>query len=186
MTKHYIYLPGFGDHFDLFRRLVLRLKWQDQKTRVTFVPMQWANRHETYEQKYQRVETAVIDAVGDEITVVGESAGGAMAMLALSRNSEKIRGVVTICGYNHGAADVHPIHKLRHPAFPELMPVIDKIVDGFDPKTRAQITTIYSTLDSVVEPQHSIIEGAKAVVLQKPGHFSNITRALIGRYPLRD
>lgn len=148
--------------------------------------MRWANKYETYEQKYKRVESAIIDAVGDEITIVGESAGGAMAMLALSRNSEKINRVVTICGYNHGAGDVHPIHKQKHPAFPELMPVVDKIVEEFDTTTRARITTIYSTRDTIVESEHSGIAGVEAVVLHTPGHFSNITRALIGRYPIKD
>lgn len=147
--------------------------------------MRWANKHETYEEKYQRVVKAIEKAGGDEVIVVGESAGGAMTLLALSRQAKQISRVVTICGYNHGAADVNPMHKIRHPAFYRLMPVVDELVAKLDGESRARILTIYSTRDTVVRFEHSRIEGAKAIVLHTPGHFSNIARALIAKYPLK-
>lgn len=182
--KHYIYIPGLGDHFDLLRRFVLSIRWRNTQTRVTFVPMRWANRRETYEEKYQRVVKAIEHANGDKIILVGESAGGAMALFTFSRYGKEIDGVVTICGYNHDAADVNPRHKTEHPAFYRLMPAVDKTVTSLTPKDRVRITTIYSTGDSTVIPEHSHIDGAKAVVLHKPGHFSNIARVLLSRNPL--
>jgi len=183
-VKHYIYIPGLGDHFDFLRKLILRIWWQNANTRVTFVPMRWADRHETYEAKYQRV-AAAIKAVDNKVILVGESAGGAMTMFALSRHPKEIDHVVTICGYNHDADAVHLEHKTRHPAFYRIMPAVDAIVVQLSKEERARITTIYSTKDTIVIPEHSRIEGAQATVLHTSGHLLNIARALLGRYPLK-
>lgn len=147
--------------------------------------MRWADKRETYEEKYKRVAQSIKRARGDRIVLVGESAGGAMALLAFSRHTKDINSVITICGYNHDADDVNSIHKTRHPAFYELMPVVDTLVATLSPKMRQCITTIYSTRDHVVIPEHSRIDGAKAVILHTPGHFSNITRVLLSRYPFK-
>jgi len=180
---HIIYIPGFGDHFDLLRRLVLK-RWRSADVRVTFVPMRWNNRQEAYEQRYERVAEAIGQAKGDEIVLVGESAGGAMAMFAFSRQLKQVSRVVTICGYNHGAAGVHQIHKRRHPAFYYMMPVVDEVVEHFSADARSRITTLYSARDRLVIPEHSRIGGANEVVLHTRGHSLNIARALLGRYPL--
>lgn len=176
--KHVIYIPGLGDHFDPLRRLVLAT-WGFRGTRVTFVPMRWNHRHESYEDKYERVARAIEAARGSAIVLVGESAGGAMALLAFSRNLSRVDQVVTICGYNHGAADVHPYHKLRHPAFYHLMPMVDDVVTKLTRNSRERITTVYSTRDHVVTPRHSRIDGAREKVLHTPGHFLSIASTLL-------
>lgn len=178
--KHIIYIPGFGEHFDPLRRLALR-RWRNRDTEVTFVPMRWNNRQETYEEKYDRIAKIVEGVKEDEIVLVGESAGGAMAQLAFSRMLSEVSRVVTICGYNHGAADVHLIHKHTHPAFYNMMPVIDDIVKHLRKETRRRITTIYSSRDRVVTPEHSRIDGAEEIILHTPGHSMNIARTLLSR-----
>jgi hypothetical protein len=176
--EHIIYIPGLGDHFDLPRRLTLA-GWRRSDTRVTFVPMRWNDRHETYEAKYDRVAKAIKQAKGSEVTLVGESAGGAMALFVFSRNLSRVSQVITICGYNHGAADVHLYHKRRHPAFYQLMPVVDDIVAKLTRDSRGRLTTIYSVRDHVVTPRHSRIDGAKERVLHTPGHFISIVSRLL-------
>lgn len=176
--KHYIYIPGLGDHFDPLRRLALQ-RWKIG-AKVTFVPMTWNDRAETYEQKYERISQAIDGAKSDEIILVGESAGGAMALLSYSRNIDRVSRVVTICGYNHGAESVHPYHKRAHPAFYSLMPVVDDIVAQLSAEACSRITTIYSTRDHVVTPQHSRVSGANEKVLHSPGHLTSISRVLMG------
>lgn len=180
--KHYIYIPGLGDHFDLLRKIALG-RWKNAETKVTFVPMRWANKHDTFEEKYERVAKAIERAKHDKIILVGESAGGAMALLTFSRHMEAVDQVITVCGYNHDAEDVNPMHKTKHPAFYRLMPSVDKVVAGLNQKAASRITTIFSTADTTVVPKHSQIEGAKAIILHTPGHFSNIARTLLTRYP---
>ncbi|HEY1085242.1 MAG TPA: alpha/beta hydrolase [Candidatus Saccharimonadales bacterium] len=181
--RHIIYLPGLGDHYDPLRKLALK-RWRDKNTRVTLVPMHWSDKRETYEQKYQRVADVIEATSGKNVTLVGESAGGAMAMFVFSRHQTKIRRVVTICGYNHGAADIHRYHKYKHPAFYLLMPHVDEAVKNFSQEARSHITTIYSKKDRTVSPDHSQIKDAREIILRSSGHLGNIARALIKKLPI--
>lgn len=181
--RHIIYIPGFGDRFDGLRQLTLR-RWRHSDTRVSFVPMHWNDKGETYQAKYERVAAYITDAHGDEVTLVGESAGGAMAMLAFARNLQHVDRVVTICGYNHGVADVHRYHQRAHPAFYQLMPVVDEAVASFASADTSRITTIYSAYDRIVTAEHSRIAGAHERILHTPGHFISIVRSLL-RNPTR-
>jgi len=141
--------------------------------------MRWNDQDETYESKYERIASAIEHIKGDEIILVGESAGGAMALFAFARNLDQVHRLVTICGYNHGAADVHPSHRRKHPAFYHLMPAADEIVSALSLQSRRSITTVYSTRDTVVAPQHSSIEGAAKIALHTPGHLTSIARTLL-------
>ncbi len=181
--RHIVYIPGFGDHFDALRRLALR-RWRRRDTQVTFVPMRWSDRHETYDDKYARIANAIGQIDADELILVGESAGGAMALFAFSRHLGRVDQVMTICGYNHGAADVHRYHQQAHPAFYQLMPLVDKIVANFAPIDLQRITTIYSPRDHIVTPEHSRISGAHQQILHTPGHFVSIASRLL-RNPTR-
>ena len=178
-----MYIPGFGDHFDTLRRLALR-SWRRSDTQVTFVPMRWSDRHETYDDKYARIAKAIEQIDADELILVGESAGGAMALFAFSRNLKRVDRVVTICGYNHGTADVHRYHQQVHPAFYRLMPAVDAIMADFTPADLQRITTLYSTRDHIVTPEHSRIDGAHEQILHTPGHFVTIASRLL-RNPIR-
>lgn len=179
---HLVYIPGLGDRFDPLRRLALR-RWRGAGVTVTFVPMRWNDHRETYEQKYERIAEAIARIEHGDVTLVGESAGGAMALLAFSRQRDRVGSVVTICGYNHGAADVHHYHKRTHPAFYHMMPIVDEIVGTLSSDMRRLITTIYSTRDHVVTPAHSCIDGARETVVYTPGHLLAIARVLLGRRP---
>lgn len=176
--RHIVYIPGFGDNFDTLRRLALR-RWRRRDTKVTFVPMRWSDRHETYEAKYARVAKVIEQINANELILVGESAGGAMALFAFSRHLGQIDRVMTVCGYNHGAADVHHHHQQAHPAFYQLMPVVDEIVANFVPTDLQCITTIYSPRDHIVTPEHSRITGAHQQTLHTPGHFISIANCLL-------
>lgn len=181
--RHIVYIPGFGDHFDALRRLALR-RWQNSDTQVSFVPMRWNDRHETYGEKYSRIAKTLQEIEADELILVGESAGGAMALFAFSRNLKQIDRVVTICGYNHGAANVHQYHKQVHPAFYQLMPLVDQVVVDFAPADLQRITTLYSTRDRIVTSEHSRIAGTHEQILHTPGHFISIASCLL-RNPTR-
>jgi pimeloyl-ACP methyl ester carboxylesterase len=175
---HYIYLPGLGDHVDPLRRFILR-KWEWFGVRTTLVPMHWTDKSDTYEQKYERIVDVIMRSESKKIVLVGESAGGAMALLTFSRQSERIDSIVTICGYNHGADDLKPKHRDANMSFYRLLLEVERILDDFSPQMRQHITTIYSKLDQIVSPDHSRIEGAHARVLYFPGHAMNITRKLL-------
>lgn len=101
-----------------------------------------------------------------------------MALLAFSRNPARISGVITICGYNHGASDIIPYRRWRNPALHPLLVNVDKVMPDLSLRQRQQITTLYSTKDRTVTPAHSMIDGAKEIVVHTPGHLIAIARIL--------
>lgn len=173
---HYIYIPGLGDRFDPLRRLAL-LRWRSRETRATLVPMRWEDKTETYEQKYARIVDVLEKLTEETIILVGESAGGPMALLTFSRHPEHITSTVTLCGYNHGADDISSPTRRHNPAFYSLLQETDAL--ELPPDIRQRITTVYSTLDTVVTPKHTQIDGARQIVLHTPGHPTTITRVLL-------
>lgn len=178
VKTRYIYVPGLNDRLDPLRHLAL-LRWKSKDSKATLVPMRWSDKNESSEQKYKRLR-AVIDISTDErIVVVGESAGGPMALLALARQPDKVSQVITICGYNHGSADVHEHHRSNSPAFFATVQITEKLIDHFTPGLRDRITTVYSTRDHVVAPKHTKIPGARKITLPTKGHITNIARVLL-------
>jgi pimeloyl-ACP methyl ester carboxylesterase len=175
---HYIYIPGLGDRLNFLRRLAL-LRWRNRSTRVVLVPMHWTNASEMYEQKYTRVADAIERLKGEKIILVGESAGGAMALLALSRHHRLVSEVVTLCGYNFGAENILPVRRHRNPALYPLLVKTDTVVSDISLQLRERITTVYSTRDRVVTPSHSKIDGAHKIIIHTPGHMMNIARLLL-------
>lgn len=167
---HYIYIPGFGDRFNALRRIALK-RWAGG---VTIVPMYWSDKDETYQQKYERIIEAMDGIAAEDVQLVGESAGGAMAMYVFSRHTERIASVTTLCGYNHGAEEIVQFQRRRHPAFYPLLQRVDRIVENLSPDMRQRITTIYSSRDHVVTPPHTRIEGTREVAMSIPGHIVSI------------
>lgn len=174
---HYIYLPGLGDKFDGLRLWALR-RWKDSEAKVTFVPMNWDNKKEPWQQKYDRVKAALTDVEGENVVLIGESAGGSMAVYSLAQSRAGDFRVITICGYNHGAAAMHISHKTKHPALYRFMPFVDEAVQNLDDDQRQRLTTIISTKDRIVKPEHSKIIGARIVLRHSGSHQQNIMKIL--------
>lgn len=187
MVTRIIYIPGLGDHFDSWRQWALR-RWNSDDIRVSFVPMKWhAGDDESYSEKFERIATVAREAHArnERVVVMGESAGGAMALYAFSQAGDVIDRVVTLCGYNHGAPQLSPRYQSTQPAFFQLMPKVDQIVENLSEPQRQQITTFYSTHDHVVRPYRTLIDGTKVVERKTPGHLFSIAWLLITKRPLK-
>ncbi len=176
---HFIYIPGFGDRFNFLRRLALR-RWEHQYgVKTTVVPMCWSDKNETYQQKYERVVAAINNATDGDVHVVGESAGGAMALYVLSQLPMRVTQVTTICGYNNNADVVIAYQRQRHPAFHPLVHEVDRALMKLPMSIRQRATTIYSRRDSVIKSQYSHINGAREIILSTPGHLFSIAYVLL-------
>lgn len=183
MKQHVIYIPGLGDGYDVIRKLGL-LFWRRPGVAVTHVPMHWMNPAESYEEKIARIEKAVLSYRDRETIVVGESAGGAMAIVALRRYQGNVNRVVTVCGMNQGAGNVSGRLYQKNKAFKEAMYEADMIVPNLTDKEKAACTTIYSSADLTVRPSDTLIADVKAYDLRIPGHMFVILAVLFGYYRL--
>ena len=136
---------------------------------IRLIPMRWSDTGETYPQKQERIMNALIRDEPARVILVGESAGGAMAIRMLMDYEQSIAGVVTICGYLHGASGINPQHDILHPAFVKTVQANDKSLERLRSLAN-RVTTLYSEQDSVVAGRYSYLKGMKRVVLQGSRH----------------
>lgn len=171
---HYIYIHGFGGSYNWLRRLALR-RWEKAGVRVTLVPMRWKNQVETFEQKYDRIVAEI--KPGEQTVLVGESAGGAMALFVYMRQSDVFHSVVTVCGYNHTAEDIWRQHRHAKPAFYPTVQAVDQSLSELAHPER--LTTLYGKSDRVVAAKYSRVAGAREMQLPTRGHFVSIGYSLL-------
>jgi hypothetical protein len=148
------------------------------------VPMRWSDPHETYAEKRHRLQQAIELSNDDRIVLVGESAGGSMAVTMYTEHSMIVRKLVTLCGKNHGEKNVSPRLYRRNPAFRESLQRADAAMTALSPAQRANISTIYSPHDHVVRPADTRIDGARAYLLGSYGHLPSIVYVLLFRLRL--
>ena len=171
---HYIYIHGFGDSYNWLRRIALR-RWNSPGMHVTLVPMNWKSKTETFEQKYERI--AKLINTNEETVLVGESAGGAMALLAYMRRYDHVQALVTVCGYNHSADNIGQQYRRANPAFYPLVQEVDRSLPELIRKEH--ISILQGKNDSVVAAKYGRIAGAREMELPTRGHFASIGYVLL-------
>ena len=168
---HYLYIPGLGDNFDSLRLRLLRI---DRDSRVTLIPMRWSDPNDTPRQKSARISRAIERVSNSPIVLIGESAGATATLIAFTQHPDRVSEVLTVCGFNHGSKDIHPIRKKRHPALFPMSQQAERAIAHMPVAQRRRITTIYSTRDTVVKAKYSHIDGARVVKLRIFGHAVSI------------
>lgn len=177
MKHAIIYIPGLGDHYDPFRRRALRA-WSLFGVSAQLVPMRWYS-DETYEDKYQRA-SATIDEIlrrGDRITLIGESAGGSMAINLFARHPQIVSAVL-VAGVNQADAPVSPYTLRKAPAFGQSKQVIQNSLMQLTSERLQRIHTVSGIVDHTVNVQHSYVAGAHNHRVFAVGHLVTITLCL--------
>lgn len=180
---HIIYIPGLGDTYDVVRKIGLKL-WRRPGVKVSHMPMRWEDPEETYEQKITRLKVLVDTYPDAQVTLVGESAGGSVAISATRRFKHRVNRTVTVCGMNYGAGNVNPSLYSRNVAFRDAMIGADRTVATLSKDERAMLYTIYSSMDFTVRPKNTLIEGVSSYDLKVFGHMQAILLVLFVRFGL--
>lgn len=173
--RHYaIYIPGLGDGADNGRSLALWF-WRLQGVTTEFVPMLWYDGR-TYEEKLRRVLDAIDGAQekGYKVTLIGESAGGSMAINAAARR-RSIHRLITIAGANDPDGKVSPLTLKRSPSFDNSLQSVRQSLGVF-PVERTH--TVHGIVDYVVRTRHTLIKGARSQVVPTFGHMATIILCL--------
>ena len=176
--RHYIvYIPGLGDGYDGLRRFLLFF-WRVYGVKVEHVPMKWYDG-KSYEEKYKRVAAAIqnAQALGYAVSVVGESAGGSMAMNIFARN-DLIHRLVSLCGVNSYKTPISPRIFERGPAFKKSVSIIDASQSNAIKARVDRMTSITAYYDPTVPIKSNIIPGARRVTIWSLGHLTTILLCL--------
>lgn len=177
MDTRYIYIPGLGDHFDPFRRLMLAY-WRIRGKKIMLVPMRWSDKSDSHQDKVNRISVAIDSMDSNHIVLVGESAGGSMALRTMIDRPEAVERVVTICGYNHSGDGVGEYYRKNVPEFYETVLENDRDRPRLD-QLLPRITSIYAKDDSVVDSKYSHIEGAHNISIAGRIHLFAIVRIVL-------
>ncbi len=178
MRTEILYISGLGDHYDWIRRLTLGF-WGLYGVKARLISTSWSNT-ESYEEKFRRVTNAIdaIDIKTTNIVLIGESAGGSLALNVFASRKEKIHKTITICGKNNGPELVAPHYYKRNPTFKTSMYDLEKSVAALSKSDRQRVVSIYPLYDGVVPIRETLIPDCKQVRLLTIGHLGTIFFAL--------
>ncbi len=170
-STHVIYIPGLGDGYDGARRFLLGL-WRYRDVSVALVPMRWMV-DDGFETKRQRVYDAIDKAQrqNKRIVLIGESAGGSMAVNVYASRKDEIARVVTLCGKNTHPETVSPRLYQKNPAFRASMSAISESIGLLDRESRQRFTSIHPLYDPVVPVSETFLADCRKVRIFIFGHI---------------
>jgi pimeloyl-ACP methyl ester carboxylesterase len=176
--KHYIlYIPGLGDSYDDFRMKALR-GWSLFGVTTQLVPMKWYDGR-AYETKFQDASDIItgITDTGATVSLIGESAGGSMAINLFAAHP-KVARLITIAGVNKSSTPVAARTLRRGPAFAVSRQYIDDSLSKISDSRRRHIYTLSALSDNVVTSRYSSIPSANNRRILSIGHLLTITLCL--------
>ncbi len=141
---------------------------------------QWESG-ESYEEKYGRLVKLIESEQqqGRGVVLVGVSAGGSLAMLAMAQKVKPPTALISICGFVRlKAGDKHgsPYAKA---SWHRAGDAAEKSLTSLDSERRANILCLIPNVDRVVEPERQYIDGATNVIMHAGGHLWGIVAALV-------
>ena len=173
-ATHVIYIPGLGDGYDPTRKFLLGL-WRYKNISVELVPMLWS-QDDGFEAKQRRVSDAIDRAVAlnKRVVLVGESAGGSMAVNIYAAHKNNIARVITLCGKNTHPETVSPRLYKKNPAFYDSMNAVGTSIDSLNIKARREFTSIHPIYDPVVPIRETLLDDCRQVRIFAYGHLAPI------------
>lgn len=177
MKNYILYIPGLGDGYDPIRKKALRA-WSLFGVTAQLVPMVWYDG-QSYEQKYQQASDIIVRLVdsGARVSLVGESAGGSMAINLFAAHP-KVARLITVAGVTMPTTPVAQRTLRKSSAFAASRQQLRDSLLHIDEKRRHDIYTLSALNDNIVQPQHSVIPGSHARRIFSIGHLATITICL--------
>ena len=181
MKHKIIYIPGLGDGYDPLRARALRL-WESRDVAIELAPMQWY-AGDAYERVFDGVHQLITQSQKDgyAVSLVGESAGGSMAIDIFAAHPT-VHRLVTIAGVNSPHAPVAQYIRDKAPAFDGALRALSTSLAALSDTERTRIINFTARADSTVSPKHSHIAGAKHRTVPMIGHLTTVAYCLtLGR-----
>lgn len=179
---HILYISGFGNRYELLRLRILK-RWHYRDVTVELVPMRWTGK-ESFEQKIARIDRAIDRAVGKRIVIIGESAGGSMAVHMYARRPDDFYKVMGLCGKASHPETVGERYFERSPAFRTSMERLNDSIAQLSNKQKREFVSIHPLYDPVVLIPQTLLSGCRQVRFLSFGHLFSIFLALTIFSPL--
>lgn len=151
--------------------------------RVTMVPMRWMS-DEAYGDKRARVEEIIHKSSDEKIVLMGESAGGSMALTLYAEHVNTLVGLVTLCGKNTRSDNVSSYLYRRNPAFQDSMHRAEVVAIGLSRADRRRFVSVVPWYDPTVPVAQTLLPGCQKMTLPAVGHLFSIFAMLTIYAPL--
>lgn len=174
MTHIVIYVPGLGDTNLNGRRLIVA-GWRLYGVRPVVHQMNWADA-EPFAPKLQRLLKHIDElvAAGNQVSLVGESAGASAVMHAYAVRQDAVHRVACICGKLRHPETIHPATYQHNPTFQESMQLLATSIANIRPERINRIRSVHPLRDQTVPIADTFVEGAESKTIPSIGHATSI------------
>lgn len=179
-----LYIPGLGDGYDFLRTKALH-GWKKRQLSTELVPMRWYEGG-SYQQTFDRSRQRIMhyQSEGYAVSLIGESAGGSMAINLFAANPT-VHRLMTIAGVNSPAAPVAQYLRDKSPAFDGSLRALGISLTSLTDDQRSRIINVTARADPTVSPKHSQIAAAQHYTVPIIGHLTTIAYCLtFGRHQI--
>ena len=181
-----IYVPGLFDRIKWVQFLQRKAvdTWRPLGVRPQGFVMGWS-LDAAFDDRLGELEKLVDAALarGDQVALVGASAGATAVLALLAKSPEKISAVVTICG------KIHRPDNIPEPVL-EVNTVFDQGLDELSTRLgtlgKAELgrtLALHAYRDHIVPPEDAVLEGAHNRQIPALGHVPGIATALLSLAP---
>lgn len=181
MALHVIYVPGLGDERPYGQKDIIR-SWRIFGLHAHYLALGWA-KAEGFETKLQRLLDKIdhLKTAGNDVALVGVSAGASAVINAYAQRPKKIRGVVCIVGKIQNPQTVHPRRFAHDPDFKASLYIVQDSLTKLGAHGRKKIMSIHPIYDQTVPVADTIIPGAVEKLVRTRGHIFTIFYTIIFR-----
>lgn len=180
--KHYlVIIPGLGDNDKKFNFVVRN--WEKEYKIIPHIHlMPWKDKR-SFTPKLKRL-LLLIDNLyknGNEVSLLGTSAGGSAVINAFCKRKNKISKVINVCGRLREGKNVFPTLRqaaMTSPSFEESVLLCEANLEKLSKKDKSKIMTIKPLFDEVVPGSTVAISGANNAVIFSVEHIVSIVLAV--------
>ena len=180
MSKHHvIYVPGIGDWRPLGQDKGIEW-WRLLGVRGHYHPVWWSSK-ELFEDKLNKL-LAEIDGYseqGDNVSLIGFSAGASAVLNAFAQRRDKITTVICVSGKINEPDTTSPHYFQENPAFKESLLLLQDNLATFSSEDKQRMLTLNPLVDLVVPLKDAVIPGVKRWRTIAFGHMMSIAVTLI-------
>lgn len=141
------------------------------------VPMRWAS-NESYHDKLARVEEVMLGRADERIVLMGESAGGSVALTLYARHLKSVAGLATLCGKNTRPDTLSSGIYARNPAFRDSMHGAEVAASELPAAARRRFVSVVPWYDPTVPVAETLIPGCRKMTVPAVGHLFSILAML--------
>lgn len=179
---HAIFVPGLGDDMHMGFQQSLVDFWRHYGVEPHVYPMHWGDGN-PFEPKLAGLVKLATDLSAEDdqdVSLVGSSAGGDVALIAFAENQEQelINKVVTLCTPILHLEKIGNDRFEENPDFKEAIKMMPKSLAKLGPNAKRRIQTRRPFWDEVVSPRDAVLEGADQKRIIAAGHAASIVVSL--------